>query len=175
MKAIYVVLLLSLPIMCQAQQKPANLKAVVKEEATKMGKALLDKDYQKFVATTYPKAFETTEGGKETLLHELEEQIRAMEAQGSYILKLWPENASDIVDTARELQCTIPQYMELKVPEGKVKTETTLVVLSPDRGKKWYFIDAAGKNIGELRELFPNLSSKLVIPASPEPVFTPDK
>lgn len=146
-----------------------------KAEATKMGKALVAKDYISFLKTTPPLALQHTEGGKEAMLKELKTQIDEMAKNGTYILRAWPGEPSNLIDTAKELQCTIPQYMELKVEGGKVTSETTLIGMSPDKGKTWYFIDVAGKPLNEFRELFPTLSSKLVLPPAKEPVYVEDK
>jgi hypothetical protein len=165
--------LLLTPVILKAQV--ADPRSIARAEAEKMGKALVGKDYNTFLKTTPPLAIQHTEGGKEAMLQELKKQIEEMDANGVKILRAWPGQPSRLVDTAKELQCTIPQYMELKVDGGKVTSETTLIAMSPDKGKTWYFIDVAGKPLSEFRELFPTLSSKLVIPAPKEPVFVEDK
>lgn len=165
--------LLLAPLVLNAQTStPA---ATAKAEATRMGKALVSKDYNTFLKTTPPLAIEHTEGGREALLQDIKQQIDEMAANGSYILRAWPGEPSKMIDTAKELQCTIPQHMELKVDGGKVTSQTTLIAMSPDKGKTWYFIDVAGKPLSEFREMFPKLSSKLVIPPVTEPVFVEDK
>lgn len=172
-KALFLSFIVLAPLALNAQV--ADPRTNAKNEATKMGKALVNKDYNTFLKTTPPLALQHTEGGKEAMLKELKRQIEEMAANGTYILRLWPGDPSKIIDTAKELQCTIPQHMELKVDGGKVTSETTLIGMSPDKGKTWYFIDVAGKPLTEFRELFPTLSSKLVVPPSKEPVFIEDK
>lgn len=175
MRLFYIISLLLLPACAVAQTRTANHKTAIQAEATKMGKALVSKDYENFVKTTYPKAVEWTEGGKEALKKELSSQITTMEKDGASIARVWPGQAGDIIDTAQELQSTIPQYMEIVLPEGTVKSETTLIAISQNKGKSWYFIDVAGKSLQQIREVFPNISAKLVVPVAPEPVFTPNK
>ena len=109
------------------------------------------------------------------MMTDLKTQIDNMAKQGVTILKAWPGESGNIVDTAGELQSTIPQMIQMQVQGGKLTTETTLIALSPDKGKSWYFIDAAGKSLAELKGLFPNLSSSLVIPEPVEPKFEEDK
>ena len=46
-----------------------------------------------------------------------------------------------------ELQCTLPQTIVMKVPNGKLVTKSTLIDVSKDMGRKWFFIDCLGRNI----------------------------
>ncbi|WP_276132551.1 hypothetical protein [Polluticoccus soli] len=150
-------------------------KTTVKKAAKDMGTALVKKDYRSFIKTTYPSAVAATEGGEEKLIKDLQTQIAQMEKEGTTVIALWPGEPSKFVDTAGELQCTIPQKMTMKIPEGKLTTETTLIALSPDKGKTWYFMDTADRSIRKMREMFPNISSKLIIPKSAEPKLEPNK
>jgi hypothetical protein len=156
-------------------QQNADYKASVKKAAKDMGAALVKKDYSHFVKSTYPAAVAATRGGEQQLIKELEAQVSSMEKEGTKVLALWPGEPSKLVDTANEWQCTIPQKMTMKLPEGRLTTVTTLIALSPDKGKTWYFMDVADRSIGKMRELFPNISARLVIPKTPEPAFVADK
>lgn len=159
----------------QAQPKKyASLKQAVKTAAKNMDAALVRKDYSNFTETTYPKAVEMTEGGMEKMLRDLASQMASIEASGNKIIAAWPGEPSGMIDTAGEVQCTIPQFMRMKVNGGKLVTETTLIGISPDNGKKWYFMDAADRDIEKMRSIFPNLSSKHVLKKSPEPKFEAD-
>jgi hypothetical protein len=156
-------------------KKDIALKQSVKAAAKKMDEALIRKEYSKFTETTYPKAVEMTEGGMEKMLRDLQQQMLSIEASGNKIIAAWPGNPSDMVDTAGETQCTIPQFMRMKVNGGTLVTETTLVGISPDKGKKWYFVDAADRDIEKIRMIFPTFSSKLVLKKSPEPKYESDE
>lgn len=158
-----------------AQTDIQKLKPAVKAAAKKMNDALVKKDLRAFVSTTYPKVVESTNGGLDKLEKELEAQLKNIEASGTTITSAWPGEVSNIIDTAGEYQCTIPQYMKMKMKDGVLQTETTLFALSPDKGKTWYFIDATEKPLDKWRQAFPNLSSKHIIKPAPEPKFTPNK
>ena len=159
---------------CFGQNTAAN-KASVKAAAKQMSIALVNKDYKNFVKTTYPSVVAKTEGGIARLAMDLERLIADMAKDGTTILAAWAGEPSAIIDTAGEYQCTIPQKMTMKLPEGKITTETTLIASSPDRGRTWYFMDSADRSINTMRSMFPNISSRLVIPKSPEAVFVQDK
>jgi hypothetical protein len=166
-------LLLALSLSVNAQGNLNKFKPAVKSAAKRMNDALVKKDIKTFVKTTYPKVVEMTEGGLVKIQSELEIQLNAIEKSGSKILSAWPGDATTIIDTAGEYQCTIPQYMKMQLVNGALTTQTTLIGLSQDKGKTWYFIDATDKPLNQWRNLFPNLSSKLVFFPAKEPKFEP--
>jgi hypothetical protein len=151
-------------------QQP-NAKANLRQAAINLGNSLISKNYAGFMETTYPTVIQKTEGGVDKMIADLKKQVELMERSGNTINAMWPGQPSEMVDTAGELQCTIPQFMKLKLPNGTLTTETTLVAISPNNGQTWYFIDAVDQSNESMRKLFPNLSSKLVLKPSPEPKF----
>lgn len=158
---------------CTAQTKAvdtADHSKVIKEQAEEMGQLLLKKDYQGFAAFTYPKIL-TMMGGEAKMIAFLEKNAKEMESEGIGILKVTLGEPSEIIVQGKELQGTIPQIIELKVPDGRLVTRSTLIVISTNNGKKWYFLDTSGKDIQTMRKTFPNLSETLVIPKKTEPVF----
>lgn len=156
-----------------AQADIQKLRPSVKAAAKKMNDALVKKNLQEFVKTTHPKVIEGTPGGAEKIIKDLEAQLIAIEKDGANIVSAWTGEASSIIDTAGEYQCTIPQYMKrnIKDPKGVLTTQTTLIATSPDKGKTWYFIDATDRTLAQWKTVFPTLSSQLVIKPSPEPKF----
>lgn len=178
MKVIYLlsfVLLLSGTAKAQAKKTLSPQQSAVKMAAKKMDVALVQKDYTSFVSTTYPEVVKRSEGGLAKMATDMSKQVATMEASGTKITDAWPGEPSAIIDTAGELQCTIPQFMKLQIGGGMLTTETTLLCFSPDKGGKWYFIDATDKTLSDWRQVFPNISSKLVLPKPAEPKFEPDE
>ena len=147
---------------------------VVKEQATAMGDALLKKDFKTFAKFTYPKVKEMM-GGDEKMVANLETGSKQMEAQGYGFVKITVGQPTKIVKAEKELQCTIPQTIVLKVPGGKQTIKSQLIGISSDEGKTWTFIDTGGKNVAEIKAALPNISNDLVLPAREEPVFERDK
>jgi hypothetical protein len=175
MKKIFALLLLSISTGASYAQVDsiAEAKKMVRQTAIYMGDALLRRDFRSFVlATTHPKIMEKN-GGGEKMIKDMEKQMEQIDKSGNTIVSAWPGEPSNIIDTAGEWQCTIPQYMRMKLPAGYLNTETTLVGISPDKGKSWYFIDAADQTLPAMRKNFPSLSSKLVIPPPSAPKFEP--
>ncbi len=173
--SLLILLCIGFATQANAQAGVQKLKPSVKAAAKKMNDALVKKNLHEFVKTTHPKVIEMTAGGAEKLEKDLATQIENIEKSGSKIISAWPGEASAIIDTAGEYQCTIPQYMKMKMENGVLTTQTTLMAFSSDKGKTWYFIDATDKSLAQWRTVFPNISSQLVIRPAPEPKFQPNK
>lgn len=143
--------------------------------AKTMDEALINRQYDDYVVYNHPRVLEQVKGGRAGMAIQIAEQIKDIEEAGNTITAVWPKMPETMFDTAGEWQTTMQQYMEYRLPDGKIKSETTIIGISPDKGKTWYFLDAAGRTLNDLKELFPALSSQLVIPSAKEAEFTPDK
>lgn len=163
MRKLFTILLLSSSIISFAQN---NIKA----EATKMGNALVNKDYKTFVSYSYPKILEQM-GGTEKMAASIEQQMKGMENAGTTIVAISYENPSPIIKAGKELQCTIPQQMIMVSGKNKIAAKSTLICISKDNGKHWYFLDAGERDIKTIHQQLPNVSKSLVIPPPAQPVL----
>jgi hypothetical protein len=158
---------------CTAQTKTIDSTSHgknIKEQADKMGQSLLKKDYKGFAVYTYPKILAMM-GGEDKMIEFLEKSAKEMAAEKMSISKVTFGEPSSIITNGKELQGTIPQTIELKMPDGRLVSTSTLIFISTDNGKKWYFLDTSGKDIQTMRKTFSNLSEHLVIPKKEEPVL----
>ena len=156
----------------QAQEPPAsgvNLKA----SAQQMGKLFIEKNYEQYVKFVHPKILKMF-GGEEKMIEFLKKTIEETENQGFIFKDVKIGEHSELIVAGNEIQSIIPQILELKTKDGRLVTTSYLLALSTDKGKKWYFIDTAGKTLEELRTMFPSLSSKLIIPPATQPEFHND-
>lgn len=142
----------------------------IKEQAGKMGQSLLKKDYRGFAVYTYPKVLAMM-GGEDKMIEFLEKSAKEMATEKMSISKVSFGEPSKIITNRKELQGTIPQTIELKTPDGRLVSTSTLIFLSTDYGKKWYFLDTSDKDIQAMRKIFSNLSEHLVIPKKEDPVL----
>lgn len=143
--------------------------------AKTMANALVLKNYGQYIDYNHPKVIEGAEGGREGMITMVRQQVASIEEAGNIVTAAWPNKPAKIIDTADEWQCAMQQYVEYRLPGGKIVSETTIIGISPNNGENWYFVDAADRKLSQIRELFPKLSSQLVIPPPAEPVFTADK
>jgi hypothetical protein len=155
---------------CVSQIKTPDYSTKVKEEAEIMGQLLLKKDYDSFIKFNYPKLIEMM-GGKEKMVEKLSKEFKKMNEDGFDFISMTFGNPSEIISINKELQCTLPQNIEMKVPGGRIVSQSTLIAISTNGGKNWCFIDPSGKDIQAIKRLFSNLSEKLVIPQQDKPIF----
>jgi hypothetical protein len=141
----------------------------VKQQAEQMGRALMQKDYSTFVTFTYPAILQEM-GGAEKMAAAIEKQMKGME-QTAQIVSISYGEPSAIIVEGKELQCTLPQQMTLKTPQGNILSKSTLIALSQDEGQHWYFVDAGERDIAAVRTSLPNVSRKLVLPKPEPPQF----
>lgn len=161
---------------CKSQTKTPDssiYSETIRQQALTMGELLLKKDFKAFTKFVYPKLTEMM-GGELKMAEILEKGSSEMESKGITMLTFNVGQPSKYVSSANELQCTLPQTIEIKVPQGRLVTKATLIAISIDDGKNWYFVDTSGKDIETVKRMLPNLSGDLVIPEKQEPVFYKD-
>jgi hypothetical protein len=142
--------------------------------AKAMDEALIQHRYDDYSSFNHPTLVAQVEGGRRAMALQLAKQLAEISESGNTITAVWPSPPDVVIDTAGEWQATLQQYMTYRLPEGTIKSVTTIIGMSPDQGKQWYFIDAAGRNLDQMRQIFPKLSSKLKIAKPTEPQFTAD-
>ncbi len=145
----------------------------IKQQAAEMAQFLLKKDFKEFVKFTHPKIVGMM-GGSDKMAYTLTNNIQDLEKEGTSFLAISFEEPGSVIAIADELQSTIVQKLEMKVPKGKLLTRTTLIAISNDNGLHWYFLDTAGKDIIAMKKFLPSLSDQLEILKKQDPIFTND-
>jgi hypothetical protein len=167
---VFAILLVAVAATSQAQQ----YNTIIKTQAMDMAKALLKKDYTAFSKYMHPGVAEYA-GGRNKLIQQLDSANAIATKFGAEIKRVLIGNPGEVVKHNKELQALLPQTTELKTGFGSLALETTLVAISQDGGKNWYFIDTSIFNVKELKKSLPNLSPQLVIPPAKSPKFTPNQ
>lgn len=155
-------------------QDQQTAKAAAFSAAKAMDEALINRRYDDYVNYNHPKVLAQVPGGKPEMAAQISKQMIQIQESGNTITAVWPSPPDVVIDTAGEWQAALQQFMTYRLPEGKIKAVTTIIGISPDEGKQWYFVDAAGRTLEQMRELFPTLSSKIKIAKPTDPEFIPD-
>ena len=151
-----------------------NYSTTIKIQAMDMAKSLLKKDFTTFAKYMHPKVIEMA-GGKEKLSQRMDTANAAMKQFGAEIKKILIGNPANVVTYKNELQTTLPQTTELQTGFGNAILETTIIAISTDGGKNWYFIDTSVYNVKDIKKSLPNISPDLVIPPVKPPKFVPNQ
>lgn len=150
-----------------------NLESNIKVQALEMVRALLKSDFETFAKYIHPKALAMA-GGKEKLIQRMDTANIMAKQFGAEISKILVGNPGKIISYKETLQATLPQTTEMKSGFGNITLETTLIAISTNGGKNWYFIDTSLYHTDDLRKSLPELSPELVIPPLKKPVFIPN-
>jgi hypothetical protein len=146
-----------------------NMANNLKQQAGKMSQALVAGDYATFVHYIYPKIVQL-QGGSDKIITILTQTVQQLSAQGMKFQKVTLDEPTPFVKGGGQLQSTIQQHTEFKMPQGRTVATSTLICLSADNGLNWTFVDVNNKSLGQIRQLLPNLNSAIVIPPPQAPV-----
>jgi len=147
---------------------PQNHETVIKTQAMEMAKAMLNKDFDNFIKHIHPKLIELG-GGKEKMRPYMDTMSVKMKAFGAEIKKITIGHPYKVIEYNKELQSTLPQTTEVSFLSGSIVVETTLIAISQDGGKNWYFVDTMMYKEKDLKKSLPDLSPDLVIPQQKPP------
>lgn len=166
------ILVMASTLLAQTPQQLATLKAQAKAMAT----AIKKQDFKTVIKMTNPKVVAAA-GGEAKMLEQLSKGMGMMKAKGMNmsISNVVVGEPSAFIKVKKQLQCTVPDKIEIKMMGGTMSTNSTLIAISDDNGKTWNFIDAMGKNLASLKQTLPDLSDKLVIAKMEAPQFVADK
>ncbi len=161
--------ILNLVTVCGQSQ---NLATVIKVQAMEMGNAAIRNDFNTFVKYMHPDVVAFA-GGKADMKTKMDSAYGMMKQFGVSFKRYWIGSPGEIVKHNNQLQALLPQSTSLKTPFGELNAETTMLVISKDGGKNWWFIDTNVYSTDKLKNILPDLSPKLVIPPRTKPKLVP--
>lgn len=169
-KIIHLLFVLSvvLSFSVQAQNHNTNIKV----QAMNMANALIKNDFNAFVLYMHPSIIAFA-GGKEQMKAKMDSGYSAMKRFNVRFKRYWIGDPGEIVSYKNQLQAVLPQSTTLITPMGELTAETSMIVISNDKGKNWWFIDTNVYKLDKLKNILPDLSPKLVIPPMKKPKLVP--
>jgi len=149
-----------------------NLSTTIKVQAMDMGNAVIRNDFNSFVNYMHPNIIAFA-GGKENMKIKMDSAYQMMKQFNVTFKRYWIGSPGEIVKYKNQLQAVLPESTILKTPLGELTAETSMIVISNDNGKNWWFIDTNVYNSEKLKNILPDLSPKLVIPPRKKPKLVP--
>lgn len=150
-----------------------DLKQVIKTEAERCALGLLARNYEVVIEYTHPKVVALV-GGKEQMIETLKRGTEEMSAQGTTFERATIGEPQEPKTSGAIMYTLVPETITLKVPGGKSTTESVLVAVSNDGGKKWVFVDGESMTPENMKLVLPELVGKISIPPSKPAVFVKD-
>lgn len=162
-------LLLALPILLfSAGTQAQNHNTTIKVQAMDMANALMKNDFNAFVKYMHPNIIAFA-GGKENMRAKMDSAYQAMKRFNVRFKRYWIGNPGEMVKYKNQLQAILPESTTLITPLGELTAETSMIAISSDGGKNWWFIDTNVYKADKLKNILPDLSPKLVIPPQKKP------
>lgn len=146
-------------------------ESILKSQALEMGKAMVSGDSKEFSKYMLPELV-TAGGGTEKLTQMMDSMFAMFKTFGGQVKKITYGNPGKIITFNKELQTTLPQTTEVTSTLADVILTSTLVAISRDKGKNWFFFDPAMNKAEHLKGKLPPLSPEIVVPP-PQPKFIP--
>lgn len=171
--AIRLFLLLLIGLSGGTPVKAQPIESSIKAAGIDMMRALMRKDYDSFSLYMHPKIIEMA-GGRDKMIRKLDTASQVMVQFGA-IRRITIGNPYKVVRYHNQWQATLPQTTVATFFSGTITLETTLIAISADEGKHWYFIDTNLYDMQEVKQQLPDLSPDLVIPPRKEPVIKADQ
>lgn len=151
-----------------------NLSTDIKVQAMDMASAFMKNDFATFSKYMHP-AIITFAGGKEKMKAVMDSAYAAMKMFGVSFKRYWIGSPSEIIHYKDQLQAVLPASTVMKTPLGEVYAETSMLVISEDKGKNWYFVDTNVYKAEKIKNILPDISPQLVIPPMKKPKLVPNK
>jgi len=148
----------------------AQQQVAIKYAAEIMAQATLKGDYETLANYTQPKVI-TLMGGREKMIAVVKNGMAAMKNQGVTFKEASVGTPGKVVNTGTALYAVVPQRIVMQTNQGSISTSTSLLACSMNKGKTWYFTDAGNMTDAQLKQLFPGVLGKLVIPKRTTPVM----
>jgi hypothetical protein len=161
---LYAVFAILLPAAARAQQHATTIRL----QAMDMANAGIKNDFNTFSRYMHPNIVAFA-GGKDQMKTKMDSAYVTMKRFNVSIKKVLIGDPGAIVTYKNQLQAVLPQTTTMNTPMGELVVETSLLVISADKGKNWWFIDTNVYRAEKLKNILPDLSPELVIPPRKKP------
>lgn len=148
------------------------LQTVIRIQAMDMAKALIKNDFTTFSKYLHPKIIDMA-GGREKLKNNMDSADAMKKQLNVQIKKILIGDPGEIISYKDQLQCVVPESTDMVTPMGEISITTSLIAISTDKGRNWYFVDTNMYRADKLKTALPDLSPRLIIPPQQQPKITP--
>jgi hypothetical protein len=149
-----------------------NLPTAIKVQAMDMATAFMKNDFNSFVKYMHPNIIAFA-GGRDKMKTKMDSVYSATKQFGVSFKKYWIGAPGEIISYKNQLQAVFPQSTTMAMALGEITIESSIIAISEDKGKNWWFIDTNVYRAEKLKDILPDLSPQLVIPPRKKPKIVP--
>ncbi len=155
-----VVLMAPIAVFSQKSGTAVPVSTTVREQATRMGNALLAGDYDTFVSFVQPTLVKAV-GGRQKMIATMAQTVQQSREKGVQVVSIAFGEPTPIVKTKSQMQCTITQRLTATY-NGQNSVKSSVLIATSTNGKQWYFLDTTNKTRPQILQVLPELSPKVV-------------
>jgi hypothetical protein len=156
-------------ILCNFSFGQNQFSEKIKSDCEIMANAMLQKNYSTIIDYTYPKIVEMG-GGKTAMLKAAKSSFGKMD-ESIILEKITFGEPQKIYVAGKELHCIVPETLTINTNKGKMQATYSLLAVSPDKGKKWFFLETHKLTPKFLKNIFPDFNYNLIIPENTKPII----
>ena len=162
MKYLLIIIFISFNIYAQ------DFSTEIGKSTSEYRQLFLERNFTSLSNLAAPKLIEYLKSKKD-LVYLLTELNKNAESKGAKITNITIGKNSEIVNHKDQLQCTVPFTLEMEDDKRKVVFESSLALISFDKGKSWYFTFKVEKDQKLNNEVL-DLDEKIIIPEKTQTV-----
>jgi hypothetical protein len=147
------------------------IETVIKSQAIQMGKAMVAGDTKTFSKFMLPELM-AAGGGGEKAIKQMDSAINLFKQFGGQVSRITYGQPAKVVKYEKELQTYLPQTTELTSAIADVTFTSSIIAISRDNGKNWYFYDANMAQARDIKDKLPTLSPEIKLPPPAKPKIT---
>ncbi|MCD6049824.1 MAG: hypothetical protein K0Q55_1227 [Verrucomicrobia bacterium] len=159
------VISLLLPILTFGASVVENAQKQAQECVT----ASMKRDWPTVVSYTHPTLVKMS-GGKRALEQTLVKTYQELDKQGVVFEKVEVSMPGEPVKVGKNLIVHVPQTAILRINGKRIQSESVLIGLSSNDGKKWTFTDTVEMSEALYQQIFPDLQGLIPLPAKKDPI-----
>lgn len=152
----------------------SQIEDEIKTAAQIYSYAQVHTDLDMLLDMTYPELVEKA-GGPEAMKHMLSEIQKSQVKKDQVLQKLEVKDPIVFSTVAGEIHGLVPIVSTLRIPEGLLMVESTLVAIGTESRKNWYFIETTALDEGNIKKVLPNWDGSLTLPPKRAAVFKDNK
>jgi hypothetical protein len=145
----------------------------IRLNAEAIAKAIVDHDLKTVVQYTHPMVVNLV-GGPDKMIDLMTKEFETMKAQGVTFVAGEIGKPGQIFITKTALYSVVPQKVIMAANGTKFYSDSFLLAISLNNGDSWYFVDGSNLTDAQIKQVFPEIYSKIVIPKKSEPKAMPN-
>lgn len=149
-----------------------TLKDRAKAKVDEYYDAVMKHSHGKVVDLMHPKVVELA-GGRGKMIAESEAYDARRQEQGLVFVSWKVEELSDSIRQGPNVYIVATSLLELKAPASRTRARAYKICVSADEGKSWFQVNWDGDH-EKLKQILPDLPSRLKLPARQKPVVEKD-